>query len=96
MNEGRFSIAAAELYGRFAASARQPLIDEKRRVEAATPGQLGFALFWRRFRRWPKPIGGAADPQANETLEARKARIRATVNALFEAPHPDEFRFRYW
>jgi hypothetical protein len=38
-------------------------------------------------------------PNAGESLEQRRARIQATVDAIFAPPHPEEFRstyFRFW
>jgi len=38
-------------------------------------------------------------PNAGESMEQRRARIQATVDAIFAPPHPEEFRstyFRFW
>ena len=46
----------------------------------------------------PVTCGGSA-PNAGETMEQRRARTQATVDAIFAPPHPEEFRstyFRFW
>jgi hypothetical protein len=38
-------------------------------------------------------------PNAGESMEQRRVRIQATVDAIFAPPHPEEFRsayFRFW
>jgi hypothetical protein len=36
------------------------------------------------------------EPLPGDSVEQRRARIQATVDALFAQPHPEEFRFRFW
>lgn len=69
--------------------------DEKHELDATLPRRRGVATLWRGLARLSCPAGKIADAQVNEITEARKERIKAMVDALFEAPHPDEFRFRY-
>jgi hypothetical protein len=39
-------------------------------------------------------ISAGSVPNAGESMEQRRARIQATVDAIFAPPHPEEFRFR--
>lgn len=64
--------------------------------EATLAGRQGVALLRQGFRRSSDRTLWQADIHVSETPEARKARIQAMVDALFEAPHPEEFRFRLW
>jgi hypothetical protein len=44
-------------------------------------------------------ISAGSVPNAGESMEQRRARIQATVDAIFAPPHPEEFRstyFRFW
>jgi hypothetical protein len=45
-------------------------------------------------RRQPLGVSVGSVPNAGESLEQRRARIQATVDAIFAPPHPEEFRFR--
>ena len=49
-------------------------------------------------RRFPAISAGSV-PNAGESMEQRRARIQAAVDAIFAPPHPEEFRstyFRFW
>ena len=61
--------------------------------EATLPGRRSVALLRRGFRRSDRTLW-QAEIHVSETPEARKVRIQAMVDALFEAPHPEEFCFR--
>lgn len=37
-----------------------------------------------------------SEPLPGESIEQRRARIQATVDAMFAAPYPEEYRFRLW
>jgi hypothetical protein len=39
-------------------------------------------------------ISAGSVPNAGESMGQRRARIQATVDAIFAPPHPEEFRFR--
>jgi hypothetical protein len=50
-------------------------------------------------RRYPPAVSTGSVPNAGESMEQRRARIQATVDAIFAPPHPEEFRstyFRFW
>jgi hypothetical protein len=96
MNEDRFPNGAARLYGRFSVAATSQLTDEKSRFEAALRRLRGVASFWRGFCRSSDRTDIAAGVQVNATPEARKARVQALVDALFETPRPEEYRVRFW
>ena len=64
------------------------------------------ASFWRRLfhasdgERHPLlAISASSVPNAGESMQQRRTRIQATVDAIFAPPHPEEFRstyFRFW
>ena len=61
----------------------------------------GIASFWRSLfdSRCNLPVVSVSrrfEPRPGESVEQRRARIQATVNAMFAQPHPEEFRFRFW
>ena len=74
--------------------------------EVSAPPQRRVASFWRSLfhasdgERHPLlAISVGSVPNAGETMEQRRARIQATVDAIFAPPHPEEFRstyFRFW
>ena len=41
-------------------------------------------------------VSRRSEPLPGESVEQRRARIQATVDAMFAQPHPEEFRFRFW
>jgi hypothetical protein len=74
--------------------------------EVSAPPRHRAGSFWRRWfhasdgeRHPPLAISASSVPNAGETMEQRRARIQATVDAIFAPPHPEEFRstyFRFW
>jgi hypothetical protein len=60
-----------------------------------------IASFWRSFfhsrRNLPvMSLPRRSEPFPSESMEQRRARIEATVDAMFAQPHREEFRFRFW
>ena len=74
--------------------------------EVSAPPRRRVASFWRNLfhasdgERHPLlSISASPVPNAGESMEQRRARIQATVDAIFAPPHPEEFRstyFRFW
>jgi hypothetical protein len=74
--------------------------------EARARPRRRVASFWRSLfyasddERHPLlTISVGSVPNAGESMEQRRARIQATVDAIFAPPHPEEFRstyFRFW
>jgi len=69
------------------------------------PPRRGAVSFWRFLfhasdaERRPLATSAGSVPNAGESMLQRRARIQATVDAIFAAPHPEEFRstyFRFW
>lgn len=86
MDEGSLLISAPELNAPLGAGT-------SRKVKAAAPGCRRVSILWRSFQRHSDRTRKIADAPAHEAPEARTARIHADVDAVFEAPHPEEFRF---
>jgi hypothetical protein len=70
--------------------------------EVSAPPRRRVASFWRRLHapdgeRHPLlSISASPVPNADENMEQRRARIQATVDAIFAQPHPEEFRSTYF
>jgi hypothetical protein len=74
--------------------------------EVSAPPRRRVASFWRSlFHAWDGErhpllaMSASSVPNAGESMEQRRARIQATVDAIFAPPHPEEFRstyFRFW
>jgi hypothetical protein len=75
-------------------------------LKVGAPPRRGVVSFWRSLfnsshgeRRPVLATSAGSVPNAGESLEQRRARIQATVDAIFAPPHPEEFRstyFRFW
>jgi hypothetical protein len=75
-------------------------------LKVGAPPRRGVVSFWRNLfnaadgeRRPLLAISAGSVPNAGESMEQRRARIQAAVDAIFAAPHPEEFRstfFRFW
>ena len=71
--------------------------------EVSAPPRRRVASFWRSLfhasdgERHPLlAISADSVPNAGESMEQRRARIQATVDAIFAQPHPEEFRSTYF
>jgi hypothetical protein len=70
-------------------------------LKVGAPPRRPVASLWRSLRHSPDgerhcplSVSTGSVPNAGESLEQRRARIQATVDAVFAPPHPEEFRFR--